>query len=444
MTAFDPAQLIARLAPFKATKRCWIAFSGGLDSTVLLSAAASVREALPGVLHAIHLDHGLHPESCAWVAHCQSCCERLSIPLHVRHLHLQPHPGDSIEAVAREARYRTFSSLLDPGDLLLTAHNRDDQAETLLLALLRGSGVHGLAAIPFEMRLGAGHLIRPLLNVTRSALADYARTEGLTWIDDPSNAVTALDRNYLRHQVLPRLRERWPALATTLSRSAGHCAEAARLVDNLSAQTLPGLAGKRPGTLNISELNHLERPLQKAVLRLWLRQRGYIMPDTRHLLRILDEVLPARQDASPLVAWPGCEIRRYRQDLFAMPPLPQPLPLDLEIIWSVGNEMATLELSQGLGRLEWFPAPGENTSGQAVVVRFGLTGLRCRHRADRSPIPFKKLCQALGIPAWWRPYVPLIFAGDSLIAIAGVCSCQGDEPMGEFHWRGHPWDSLLV
>lgn len=449
MTPFDPSRLAARLDPFRNVSRCWIAFSGGLDSSVLLSAAASVRERLPGALQAVHLDHGLHPDSAAWAAHCQARCAALAIPLTIRHLHLQPHPGESIEAVAREARYRAFSSLLGPGDLLLTAHHRDDQAETLLLALLRGSGVQGLAAMPFEMPCGPGRLVRPLLDATRETLAAYAQTQGLDWIDDPSNRVTSLDRNYLRHRVLPVLRERWPALATTLSRSASHCAEAAQLTDRLAARTLDGLGGKHSGTLDIPGLVRIDRVLQKAILRLWLRRRGFVVPDTRHLRRILDEVLTARADANPLVAWPGCEIRRYRRDLFALSPLPAPPPSTTRIHWSVGEETTTMELPSGLGWLEWHPAAkgdpvsvvkGDETGRKTLTVRFGLTGLRCRRPADSHTRSLKKLYQTLGIPVWWRPYIPLVFAGDILIAIADVCHCRewdaGVEQLGELRWRG--------
>ncbi|AFL72877.1 tRNA lysidine(34) synthetase TilS [Thiocystis violascens] len=449
MTPFDPGNLAALLARFQNVSRCWIGFSGGLDSSVLLSAAASVRERLPGALQAVHLDHGLHPDSATWAAHCQSQCDALVIPLTIRCLHLQPHPGESIEAVAREARYRAFSSLLGPGDLLLAAHNRDDQAETLLLALLRGSGVQGLAAMPFEMPCGPGRLIRPLLDTTRETLTAYAQTQGLDWIDDPSNRVTSLDRNYLRHRVLPVLRERWPALATTLSRSASHCAEAAELTDRLAAQTLDGLGGAHPGTLDIPGLVRIDRVLQKSVLRLWLRRRGFVVPDTRHLRRILDEILTARADANPLVAWSGCEIRRYRRDLFALPPLPAPPSPASAINWSVGEEMTTLELPSGLGRLEWHPTAkgdrlsvikGDETGQKTLKVRFGLTGLNCRRPADSHTRSLKKLYQTLGIPVWWRPYIPLVFDGDTLIAIADVCHCRerdaGVETMGELRWRG--------
>ena len=211
--------------------RVWIAYSGGLDSTVLLRAAAAVRERLPGALWAVHIDHGLHPDSGRWGEHCRVTCEDLAIPLLGRRVEVQPGRGESLEAVARAARYGEFSALLAPGDLLLTAHHQDDQAETLLLALIRGSGVHGLAAMPRGGGPGAWPAGPPPAGPRARPLEHYARTLGLTWLEDPTNREPAMDRNYLRNLVLPLMRERWPAVSATLARSAAHCAEAAVLVD---------------------------------------------------------------------------------------------------------------------------------------------------------------------------------------------------------------------
>ncbi len=463
MSVFDPESLVSTLAPFEAAGRVWIAYSGGLDSTVLLRAAAAVRERLPGPLWAVHIDHGLHPDSGRWAEHCRVTCEDLAIPLRERRVEVKPGRGESREAVARAARYGDFVVLLGPGDLLLTAHHQDDQAETLLLALIRGSGVHGLAAMPVVADLGLGRLVRPLLDYPRTALEHYARTLGLTWLEDPSNREPAMDRNYLRQLVLPLMRERWPAVSATLARSAAHCADAAALVDLAAGRELAGLGGECPGTLSIPGLMRQERTLRKAVLRLWLRRRGFLGPDSAHLTRILDEVLPARPDADPLVAWRGCEVRRYRQDLFALRPLP-PVPTGQALWW----EGPVLELPHGLGTLERVPE-GERMArtGAALPplrVRFGVSELACRPPGSACNRPLKKLFQEAGVPPWLRPYVPLVFDGDDLVAVVGVCPCARTEgvpdtateaiaaeapavtafvpPAPTVHWSGHPWESL--
>jgi tRNA(Ile)-lysidine synthase len=442
MSALDPEQIVRALEPLGDAPRVWVACSGGLDSTALLHAAASVRERLPGRLRAVHIDHGLHPQSGCWAEHCRIQCESLGVPLITRALALAPVAGESPEAVAREARYRAFVGLLGAGDLLLTAHHQDDQAETLLLALIRGSGVQGLAAMPLVASLGEGRLVRPLLGTPRDAISRYAADHALDWVEDPSNASPAPDRNYLRHRVLPMMRQRWPAVSRTMARSAGHCADAAALADQSAASVLPGLEGQRPGTLSIPALLDLDPALRKSVLRLWLRGRGFLAPDTRHLMRILDEVLVARRDASPLVAWRGCEVRRYRGDLFALRPLPAP-PDGRSLPWSAG----TLVLPEPLGQLERPASAADRPPGDRTV-RFGVTGLGCRYQRGGRTKPLKGCFQELGVPPWIRPYVPLVFAGERLTWVGGVGACLdagdlvGDLVGDRILWRGHPWESL--
>jgi tRNA(Ile)-lysidine synthase len=434
------AEALRRLGP---SGDCWIAFSGGTDSTALLHAVAVGADQSPGALRAIHIDHGLHPDSPLWADHCRRICDTLGVPLVVRRLNLAPIPGESLEATARESRYRALAAVLRPGDLMLTAHNQDDQAETLLLALLRGSGVHGLAAMPREADLGRGRLVRPLLDLPRATLQAYVRSCGLSWIEDPSNVSVRMDRNYLRNSVVPLLRARWPGLSATLSRSAAHCAEAARLVDGLAAELMEGCTGTHPGTLGIRALGALERSRRKAVLRLWLRRRGFALPDMRHLGRILDEVLPARADADPLVAWSGCEVRRYRDDLFALAPLP-PAPGVLKIRRAPSGTPPVLELPVGLGWLQWEDV--SDGSEPAPTVRFGATGQSCRPSPTSRRRTLKNLFQEAGIPRWLRPYVPLVFSRDTLVAVAGVCGCHHDSRDPAMHeapqWLGHPWEDL--
>lgn len=432
--------LIRALAGHEDAARVWIALSGGIDSTVLIHLAASCRDSIRGTLSAIHLDHGIHPDSAGWGEHCRTLCNGLDVPLMLRRIRVQPAPGESLEAVAREARYRAISEQLGPGDLVLTAHNQDDQAETLLLALLRGSGVHGLAAMPVGAPLGMGHLLRPLLGHTRSEIDAYARAHGLHWIEDPSNSSLAMDRNYLRHRILPLLRERWPAVSETLARSAGHCAEAAKLIDGWCAENLPRLAGTVPDTLDIGALLGLEPPRLRATLRLWIRRMGLPPPDRIHLARIIGEVLPARADADPMVAWRGCEIRRYRRDLFALAPLP-PRPGG-ELVWSEG----TLVLPHGLGTLQIIGPDGTRGSSRPLSVRFATPGTRCRPPGGAHHRPLKALYQEQGIPPWLRPYCPMIFADTRLIAIAGLCACTQLEPYtptGQvLRWTNRPWESM--
>ncbi|QIK37848.1 tRNA lysidine(34) synthetase TilS [Caldichromatium japonicum] len=439
-----------QLAALGDVQRYWLAYSGGLDSSVLLAVLAELRRQapdLPGIgrLAAVHVDHDLHPASGTWAEHCAARCAELAIPLMIDWPDLPPTRGTSIESWARAARRAIFGRLLMPGEVLLLAQHGDDQAETLLLALLRGSGPAGLAAMPALAPLGAGRLFRPFLDLDRALLVAYAQHYGLFWIDDPSNAETRFDRNYLRHQILPHLRARWPATVQNLVRSARLCAEAAELSERLAAQTLEEVRGALPGTLSIAHLMSLDPSLAKAVIRLWLSEQGFQPPDAQRLKRLLTEFIPARADAYPLIQWSGCEIRRYRDLLLALPPFP-PLPSETTLLWLLGERSVHLELPAGLGRLVWEPLKRWRDVPILTQVRFGQWGRPCRARPGGARRDVKKLFQEAGIPAWLRPRWPMLFCNGRLIAIAGITACHPDgirdTPAGSLTWQGCPWQQL--
>jgi tRNA(Ile)-lysidine synthase len=437
MPAFVPDHLLPRLAGFADAPRGWVAYSGGMDSEVLLHALAALRGGLPFELRAVHVDHGLHADSPTWAAHCRERCARLGVPLAELSLGLVPRRGESLEATARTARYGAIQRVLGAGDLLLTAHHRDDQAETLLLALMRGSGPKGLAAMPTDSPFGPGRLVRLLLDWPRTALLGYARAQGLTWADDPSNADLGRDRNFVRHRVLPLLAERWPACTATIARSAGLCAEAQGLVEGLADRVLGEVAGGRPATLSVAGIRGLDGPLGRAVLRRWLAGLRLPVPDAGRLARILDEVLAARADAVPLVAWPGCQVRRYRDELFAMAPLP--LPVGDSLVWCNGDLM----LPGGLGTLTLADARGRRVDPVTLTpdglrVRLGAAGLACRTGGGHRR-PLKHLFQEAGIPPWLRAYVPVVFAGDEPIGIGDWWRCRSSRVLDDnwhVRWRG--------
>ncbi len=442
--------LLNQLERLGEVRRYWVAYSGGLDSSVLLDALAALRRqavTLPGLgqLAAIHVDHGLHPDSAAWVEHCAARCAELAIPLVIDWPDSRPQPGEGIESWGHRVRRALFTRLLAPGDILLLAHHRDDQAETVLLALLRGSGPDGLAAMPASMQIGAGSLFRPFLDLERAVLADYARHRGVRWIHDPSNAELCFDRNYLRHQILPLMRSRWPAMAKCLARVARLCAESAELSERFAAQILERVRGSLPGTLSIAHLSTLDRPLAKAVIRLWIREQSLQPLDSHRLERLCAELIPARPDANPLIQWPGCEIRRYRDLLLAVPPLP-PIPDGKALWWLLGERPGYLDLPTGLGRLLWEPLPEGWRGGPITVqIRFGQRGLTCRTRGGGPRRSLKKLFQEAGIPAWLRPRWPLIFRQDQLVAIPGLGACRSDPAgpvAGMLRWTDYPWQHL--
>lgn len=416
--------LLEALCALPQARRYALAYSGGRDSHTLLHALASLGAQRPGPVLALHVDHGLQDASGAWAAHCRRICLSLGIDCQVLRLALPPSAGDSPEAQARAARYRALADAMRPGDMLLTAHHQDDQAETVLLQLLRGAGPAGLSAMPALARFGAGWLGRPLLRFTASELASYARQHRLQWVDDPSNRDTGIDRNYLRQQVMPLLRQRWPSCSRTLSRSARHCAEAQSLIDELAAADMLPLVGEDTATLVSSGVAGLPPPRARAVLRAWIRDNGFPLPDSGRLDRILREVVTAAQDRSPLVQWPGAEVRRYRDRLHILPPLP-PLEPGLRLPW---DGRGPLRLPAGLGCLRTEQGGGglalERCRSALLEIRFRQPDQGLPPAGRTGAVKLKKLFQRYAIPPWQRSRVPLIFIDGELAAVADLHICR--------------------
>lgn len=417
-----------------------VAFSGGLDSQVLLHALAGLRPELGVPVDAIHVHHGLSPNADQWAAQCTNVCARLEIPCRVVHVDARASAGESPEAAARTARYAAFEQALLPGQILLTAHHQDDQAETLLLMLLRGAGPAGLAGMPQQRPLGQGKLLRPMLALSRADLSVYAQAHGLEWVDDESNLDTSYDRNFLRHEVLPRLRHRWPTVDATLARAAAHQAEASQLLSDLASADLQHLAGSRPGTLSVSGLLGLDSARRRNALRHWLRQRGLPPTDSIQLHRIELEVLQARTDAEPLVHWQGAEVRRYRDDLHAMQPL-GPAP-EMALPWDMNTP---LQLPHGLGQLEAITVQGQGIAathcrGKRLQVVFRQGGERCQPLGRQHRHELKKLMQEAGMPPWERLRTPLLMLDGELVAVVGQWICvpfaaAAEEEGVLVHWR---------
>ena len=415
---FTPEHLERRLNALvgkgPAPSRLLVAFSGGIDSAVLLDALAKTTLEVP--FAAVHVDHGLHRDSRSWLVRCEEFARARQLEFIAYRARVDD-TGGGLEAAARAARYGFFESLLQEGDWLMSAHHEDDQAETLLLNLLRGSGVLGLAGIALKRRCGKGWLVRPLLDVARADIDQYARREGIDWIEDPSNRDRRFDRNFLRNDILPRMRERWPALSSRLRRSAELAADATALLDELAAIDLDK-AGQ-PHRLKLRELRLLTPSRQRNLLRYALRQLGLPTPPATRLQQIVDELLTARVDAEPLVTWSSVELRRYRDHVFV---LREAAP--------VGAVRATLSpavdvsLGPGLGRLRLERsrtrgiAPRIAESGLEICYRDGGERIRLREGAHRQKL--KTLLQDAAVVPWMRARIPLLKSGDRLIAVADL------------------------
>ncbi|MGA3157045.1 MAG: tRNA lysidine(34) synthetase TilS [Steroidobacteraceae bacterium] len=416
-SAWLARELKELIGPLRGRRLC-IAYSGGIDSTALLALAAPLRRSQHVHVRALHIHHGLQAEAGQWAEAAAARCRVLQLPLTVRQVQVARTKGDSPEAAARLARYGAFAEELAAGELLLLAQHQDDQLETVLLQLLRGAGPAGLAAMSVLSSCGAGQLARPLLGVRRVQLEAVVRKQGLSWSEDPSNRALHFDRNYLRHQVLPALLERWPAAAATVSRSAALMAEAQlqleQMADTLLAQALEGEA------LSVPILRRFSARERRQVVRRYLRARHLALPDQRRLLEIVGPVLQARADAHTCVRYGEVEIHRFGAQLLARSRLP-PLLANL-IDWRWGREPA-LALA-GAGELTLVPqvyGPLRLAAlPEVLTVRFRQGGERLAMPHGHGSL--KHLLQERRVPPWLRARVPLIYAGERLLAVADLWS----------------------
>ena len=410
-----------------------------MDSHVLLHLCASLRvhsenefpssplckRGVRGDFHAIHVHHGLQPAADAWAAHCSKICSDLNVPLLTIRVDARAKPGESPEEVARRARYMALRENLTENDIVLTAQHRDDQAETLLLQLVRGAGLAGLAAMPEFATLTPGFLLRPLLNFSRQELRAYALANGLNWIEDPSNEDISIDRNFLRCEVIPKLEQRWPGLGKALARTAGHCAEAQLQLGDLSKELCRTALNPDGLSLGLTALRSFPPADQRLVLREWMRMSGFRMPSQAVIERILNEVLSARPDKMPVVCWSEGEVRRYRDGLYLRASQPR---FDTSVVFPWDGQ-GRLRLPDGNGELS-----SESTTARGIAedvwqkgqisVRYRQGGERCRLPGRGGTHELKKLFQEAGVPPWLRERIPLVYIGDELAVVAGWWFCE--------------------
>ncbi|HVF16686.1 MAG TPA: tRNA lysidine(34) synthetase TilS [Steroidobacteraceae bacterium] len=430
---------IDRYLPSSAEGDVLVAFSGGLDSTVLLHALASGPQS-DRRLRAVHVNHQLHADAMLWQAHCERVAADLRVPFSSHVVTVPEIPEEGLESAARHVRHEALRAELRSGEILLTAHHADDQLETVLLALLRGSGVDGLAAMPRVQRFGLGWHVRPMLECTRDEIAVYARECGLAWLDDPSNDNTRFDRNYLRRDVVPKLRARWPSAAHMAVRTAAHLGEAAGLLDEIAAHDFAVAAVS--GCLKVSVLRSLDPARRRNLLRYWLHSRGARAPSTRKLAGLEHDMLVADEDRSPCVEWDDIEVRRHRDLLYCLPRMPACDSTETSWSWT-----SPLTLAAGLGLLRAEIAHGQGLAlaklPQEISIRPRVGGETLRLPGQGHHRELKKLLQEAHVLPWWRDRIPLLFAGNRLIAVADLWivadyAASGDEEGMCIVWDGRP------
>lgn len=401
------------------TEQIFIAYSGGIDSHVLLH-LASLNVPIKSKITAIYVHHGLQQEADDWLTHCEKTSLDLGVKFQYLKVNAQKYPKQSPEEAARDARYQALKKLLAKNDVLLFAQHREDQMETVLLQLFRGAGTQGLAGMPWSIAFGSGSLCRPFLDTSNQDIRLYAKQHKLQWIEDPSNKNNDLNRNFLRNQILPQLKQRWPALDKTISRSARHCANSQKVTQKLAQKLLDNLADKTDQTLNISQLLVLELSQQQLVIRQWFKSFQLRMPTENNLQRILTDLVLSSASGNPEVRSKHFCIRRYRNKLFCLKiqsykneAVQQEWPVgQQQLILHGGQTLKIVSTDQGIAKTLWL------NSQVSVRFRKGAEKIRLLGRDGHHSL--KKLFQEQAIPPWERNYIPLIYLNDQLAIIAGL------------------------
>lgn len=423
-----PASLLEKLRHYPSPANYVVAYSGGCDSHVLLHALIQIQAQLDcQLISVVHIDHGLQEQSADWAQHCQAICQQYDVPFTTISLNLEIPNGESVEAYARKARYAALEKHVGSDDMLLLAQHQDDQAETMLLQLIRGSGVKGLAAMPEIVKVNDYWQARPLLGVTRSDIQSYAEQSQLDWIEDPSNQDNRFDRNFLRNDVFPVLQQRWPSLSETMSRASRHQAEADSLLKDLAELDWQTCRMPEQTLLTIESLKKLDPARQRNLLRYWITNKcQFPMPDRVQCQRILDEILPASEDAEPVVCWADVVVRRYRDTLY----IEQAAQTDYALFtgwqksWDLQSPLRLpsgqqLIVQQKKGQGMVLPE-----AANSLMVRFRLGGEKCRLPGRQHRHELKKLLQGWGVPPWQRDKIPLLYIGDELAQVVGYSICE--------------------
>ena len=401
-------------------KRLFIAYSGGMDSSALLYIVSSLKLQIP--VFAIHVHHGLSIHADDWLLHCEQQCRKLGIELFSEKVKIaksnsEQKPVAGVELAARQARYDVFSRHLKPDDGLLMAHHQDDQVETFMMRLMRGSGLTGLSVMDDQRKLGDGQLLRPLLEVSRKQIEEFAALHNIKYVEDDSNTNTEFDRNWWRHDLLPIMKNRFPQGAQSILKTIEVLKNEHKLLNDLLEPIYQNIKDPQ-GCLNIESLKEQPLRIQCQIIRKWLEELSFfpLLAD-KQINSVLQDVMHARQDAEPVFKWQQNEIRRHNGKLYCMNALPE-INLDVFPVTYEGIALSQLPL----GTLEQRMGLGLKPGRYQLSLYDGSAKARPVNRPNKN---LKKWFQEYAIPPWQRPYWPVLIKDGVVVAVPGLFVCQG-------------------
>ncbi|RQW63956.1 tRNA lysidine(34) synthetase TilS [Vibrio viridaestus] len=403
----------------KPSSQIVLALSGGLDSRAMLHLLRQYQDNCYCTIQVVHVHHGLSSNADYWAKQCADWCHEVGFPFHLEKVDLGNLQGESIEQVARSARYEALKHYIGSDDLLLTAQHADDQLETFLLALKRGSGPKGLSGMAECMGFGAGYLVRPFLKASRQSIEKYSKYHDLKWVEDESNADERFDRNYIRHQVTPVLSSRWPHIRKAVQRSAELCYQQEELIRLLLADELHRVI-ETDYSLNIDGLRHKPTAVIHQLIRYWLEKLAVSMPSQRHLEMIWDEVALAKADANPQLKLQNNEIRRFNQRLYCTE-----IYNDISL-WTTDVTLnVPVQLPDNLGVLSLVEKSNSGCLSNVILqqrlrVIFNPEGLKATPLHKHGKKTLKFWFQEYGVPSWLRRRTPILMAGNDVVAVGDL------------------------
>ncbi|OUL58398.1 tRNA lysidine(34) synthetase TilS [Pseudoalteromonas ulvae] len=389
-----------------------VALSGGVDSIVLLHIVAECQLQLPELsIKALHVNHGLSEHAMIWQQFCQDTCQRLNVPFICQQVDVVRKNRQSLEAIAREQRYQAFATHTDPDSIILLGQHQDDQVETFFLHLKRGSGLAGLSAMAMETPFVDGRrLIRPFLHTSRNDIEAFCKQYSLQHIEDESNADIAFDRNFLRHQILPLLNQRFTGFDHCVARSAQLLSEQQQLIDEISASDYADVADGHE--LSINALLNLSDIRQRNVFRYWLNQYDFLMPSKALTEQVFSQLSSTKTDASLTIKLSHGLLRRYNQKLYLVRP-------EAEL---ADQSLVTNQHNLADGRtLHWLQGQGIRAAFPHEVVSVQFANMKALIKPSNKPgrNTVKHWLKDVKVPSWQRDRVPLIFYNHELVQIVG-------------------------
>lgn len=427
--------LSEHLNKFNKANHLYVGYSGGLDSHVLLHVIIELIGKKR--ITAVHVNHQLSSNSDIWQKHCEDRCLEIGVDIICKTVSIK-NRGTGIEDAARNARYSVFEKLLKKNDLLILAHHADDQIETMLFRLFRGSGIKGMSGMPISRLLGNGELFRPLLPFFRRDLESYASANQINWIEDDSNLDIAFDRNFIRHKLIPTINERWPNSSFKLNRSANIFAESDFLINILAQKDFKIVkeVSERVGwSISIDKLNGFEIIRQKNILRYWFNLHNLTLPSYAVLDNALNQMIGSKIDAEPIVSWGDLQLRRFNKKLYL-------LPLNFEdpnysvkkkkgrelleknsIKWDGSSHLILPDSSSLCVKLKMKGGLRIDVK-KNLEIRFRSGGERCKPQGRSGSNTLKKLFQEYSLEPWLRNNIPLIYIDNRLAAVGDLWVCD--------------------